>query len=117
MRRPVRGSELRGISGMRWLGRSPFSALTRSSRAKAPLDRVKALKGLRPSHLMPEIPRSSEPRTGLLMGEHQAITTAEWQIGRTAQDELAAASHHNLAAAYDRGFFDDLVTPYLLSLI
>jgi acetyl-CoA C-acetyltransferase len=47
------------------------------------------------------------------MGEHQAITTAEWQISRTAQDELAAASHHNLAAAYDRGFFDDLVTPYL----
>ncbi len=30
-----------------------------------------------------------------------------------AQDELAAASHHHLAAAYDRGFFDDLLTPYL----
>ena len=29
------------------------------------------------------------------------------------QDELAAASHQNLAAAYDRGFCDDLVTPYL----
>jgi acetyl-CoA C-acetyltransferase len=84
-----------------------------ANRAKAPLDRLKALRGLRPGDLVPEIPRNSEPRTGLSMGEHQAITTAEWQIDRTAQDELAAASHHNLAAAYDRGFFDDLVTPYL----
>ncbi len=47
------------------------------------------------------------------MGEHQAITTLEWGITREAQDELAAASHHNLAAAYDRGFFDDLLTPFL----
>jgi len=47
------------------------------------------------------------------MGEHQAITTAEWEISRESQDSLAAASHHNLSAAYDRGFFGDLVTPYL----
>jgi acetyl-CoA C-acetyltransferase len=47
------------------------------------------------------------------MGEHAAITAAQWEIGRAEQDELAVASHRNLAAAYDRGFFDDLVTPYL----
>lgn len=87
--------------------------LLAANRAKAPLERVKALKGIRPRHLVPDIPRNAEPRTGLAMGEHQAITTAEWQIGRTHQDELAAASHHKLAAAYDRGFYDDLVTPYL----
>jgi acetyl-CoA C-acetyltransferase len=87
--------------------------LLAANRAKSPLDRVKALGGLRPGHLMPELPRNSEPRTGLSMGEHQAITTAQWQISRESQDELAAASHHNLGAAYDRGFFDDLVTPYL----
>lgn len=34
-------------------------------------------------------------------------------ITREAQDELTVRSHHNLAAAYERGFFDDLVTPYL----
>ena len=62
---------------------------------------------------MPEIPRNAEPRTGLSMGEHAAITAKEWEIGREAQDELAVRSHQNLAAAYDRGFFDDLVTPYL----
>jgi acetyl-CoA C-acetyltransferase len=87
--------------------------LLASNRARTPMDRARALTGFRPGHLVPEIPRNSEPRTGLSMGEHQAITTAQWQVSRESQDALAAASHHNLAAAYDRGFFDDLVTPYL----
>ena len=39
------------------------------------------------------------------------ITAKQMGIKRVDQDELAAASHHNMAAAYDRGFFDDLVTP------
>ena len=84
-----------------------------ANRAKEPLDYVKLLGRLRPDQLVPEIPRNSEPRTGLAMGEHQAITTAEWNIPREDQDALAIASHDNLAAAYDRGFMDDLVTPYL----
>jgi acetyl-CoA C-acetyltransferase len=36
-----------------------------------------------------------------------------WGITRPAQDELALASHQKLAAAWDAGFFDDLVTGYL----
>ena len=46
------------------------------------------------------------------MGEHAALTALEWQIGREEQDELAATSHQRLAAAYDAGFLDDLVTPF-----
>jgi acetyl-CoA C-acetyltransferase len=87
--------------------------LLQVNRAKSLGARLKALSGLRPQQLVPAIPSNSEPRTGLSMGEHQAITTLEWGIAREAQDELAVASHHNLAAAYDRGFFDDLVTPFL----
>jgi acetyl-CoA C-acetyltransferase len=83
------------------------------NRAKTPAQRLKALAGLRPGQLVPEIPRNVEPRTGLSMGEHMAQTAARWGITRESQDEIAAASHQNLAAAYDRGFFDDLVTPYL----
>ncbi len=90
--------------------RQTLLALTR---AKTPQQRLRALGGLRPQHLVPEVPRNSEPRTGLSMGEHAAITAHEWAITRQAQDELSAASHRNLAAAYDRGFFDDLVTAYL----
>ncbi|NUR16840.1 MAG: acetyl-CoA C-acetyltransferase [Dermatophilaceae bacterium] len=87
--------------------------LLAANRARSAVDRAKALAGLRPGHLVPAIPENVEPRTGLSMGEHMALTAAQWGITREAQDELAAASHHNLAAAYDRGFQDDLVTPYL----
>ncbi|MFN2517763.1 MAG: acetyl-CoA C-acetyltransferase [Jatrophihabitantaceae bacterium] len=75
--------------------------------------RLKALAGLRPQQLVPAEPSNSEPRTGMSMGAHQAVTTREWGISRKAQDELAAASHRNLEAAYERGFFDDLITPFL----
>ncbi|MDQ3760806.1 MAG: acetyl-CoA C-acetyltransferase [Actinomycetota bacterium] len=75
--------------------------------------RLRALGGLRPGQIVPEIPRNAEPRTGLSMGEHAAVTAKHWEISRAEQDELTVASHHRLAAAYQRGFFDDLVTPYL----
>src|ERR1700729_832484 len=83
------------------------------NRAKTNSARLRALAKLRPGQIVPEIPRNAEPRTGMSMGEHAAVTAAEWGIGRAEQDELAATSHHNLAAAYDSGFEDGLVTPYL----
>ena len=86
--------------------------LLEANRAKTVQGRLAALAKVRPGHLVPSIPQNSEPRTGLSMGESAALTALEWGIGREEQDELAAASHHNLAAAYDRGFLDDLVTPY-----
>ncbi|PIE27965.1 MAG: acetyl-CoA C-acyltransferase [Micrococcales bacterium] len=80
------------------------------ARARTMQQRLAAVARLRPGQVVPELPTNAEARTGLSMGEHQAVTTAELGITRRAQDELAVASHHNLAAAYDRGFFDDLVT-------
>lgn len=88
-------------------------ALLKASRARTLPARLKALASIRPADLAPSPPSNTEPRTGLSMGEHQARTTAAWGISREDQDALAAASHKNLAAAWDRGFFDDLVTPYL----
>ncbi|WP_019812728.1 acetyl-CoA C-acetyltransferase [Saccharomonospora saliphila] len=87
--------------------------LVRLNAAKSTGERVKLLGKLRPGHIVPEIPRNAEPRTGLSMGEHASRTARAWEIGRAEQDELTAASHQRLAAAYDRGFFDDLLTPYL----
>jgi acetyl-CoA C-acetyltransferase len=83
------------------------------SRARSNGQRLKAVARLRPGQLAPEVPRNVEPRTGLSMGEHCAIMAAEWGIARAEQDALAAASHNHLAAAYDAGFYDDLVVPYL----
>jgi len=83
------------------------------NRAKSNTARLRLVTRLRPGQIVPAIPRNAEPRTGLSMGEHQAISTKRWGIGRAEQDEWAAGSHRKLAAAYERGFFDDLVTPYL----
>ena len=81
-------------------------------RSKSNLERLKLVGGL-PAALGMEIPANGEPRTGLSMGEHAAITAKKMGIKRVDQDRLAAASHRNMAAAYDRGFFDDLITPFL----
>jgi acetyl-CoA C-acetyltransferase len=83
------------------------------NRARSARDRLALVTRLRPGQVVPRIPRNEEPRTGLSMGEHQAISTRRWAIPREDQDEWAVASHRRLGAAYDRGFFDDLVIPYL----
>ncbi|GAA1599966.1 MULTISPECIES: acetyl-CoA C-acetyltransferase [Kribbella] len=83
------------------------------NRAKTYPDRLKVLARVRPKDVVPEIPRNAEPRTRKSMGDHAALTALEWGITREAQDELAYRSHVNLAAAYDRGFQQDLITPYL----
>ena len=83
------------------------------NRTRSTPRRLGLLARLRPGQLVPAIPQNAEPRTGLSMGQHQAISTKRWGVTREEQDEIAVDSHRRLAAAYDRGFFDELVTPYL----
>ncbi|KRD44109.1 acetyl-CoA acetyltransferase [Cellulomonas sp. Root930] len=87
-------------------------ALLDLSRARSVGQKLAAVATIRPKDLAPSAPNTGEPRTHLSMGEHQALTTAQWGITQEAQDEVALASHQRLAAAYDSGFFDDLVTPF-----
>jgi acetyl-CoA C-acetyltransferase len=87
--------------------------LLATNRAKSLPERARQLARMRPRHIVPDTPRIAEPRTGLSMGEHAAITAQQWEIGREEQDEYSVGTHHKLAAAWDRGFFDDLVTPFL----
>ncbi|HEX7059899.1 MAG TPA: acetyl-CoA C-acetyltransferase [Solirubrobacterales bacterium] len=84
-----------------------------ANREKSNIARLKQLTRIRPGHVVPSIPRNEEPRTGLSMGEHCAVMASEWEIEREEQDALSVRSHHNLAAAYERGFMEDLVSPYL----
>ena len=88
-------------------------ALLKLNRARSLPDKLQAIAGIRPADLMPVPPGVVEPRTGLSMGESQAQTTKKWEISREDQDQLAFESHQNLAKAWESGFFDDLVTPYL----
>ena len=87
--------------------------LLRINRAKTPLDKLKAaLKGFSFSDLKPHFPGVAEPRTGKSMGDHTELMAREWKISREDQDRLAMESHKKLAAAYERGFFKDLVVPF-----
>jgi acetyl-CoA C-acetyltransferase len=71
-----------------------------------------ALKLLNPKWFLPDIPKNAEPRTGLAMGDHAAITAVEWGVTREAQDKLALASHKNLAKSYEDGWQKDLISPF-----
>ena len=94
------------------LGDNLRRSLLALRRSKSNVERLR-LAGRLPAAIGVEIPTNGEPRTGLSMGEHAAVTAKKMGIKRIDQDQLAAASHRNMAAAYDRGFFDDLVTPFL----
>ena len=83
------------------------------NRAKSLPGRARTLTRLRPGQIVPEIAAERRAAHGLSMGEHAAKTALEWGITREEQDELAVASHVHMAAAYERGFYDGLVTPYL----
>jgi acetyl-CoA C-acetyltransferase len=82
-------------------------------RARSLPDRIMPWFRLRPSHFKPEFPGVNEPRTGLSMGQSTEITAKEWDIPREHQDQLALASHMKAAAAYDAGWYEDLVMPFM----
>lgn len=86
--------------------------LLAAAAARTPRDKLRAFKGFSLRELKPDFPGVAEPRTGKSMGQHCEDMAKQWAISRDSQDELAAASHHKLAAAYERGFFDDLVVNF-----
>ncbi|AXE98736.1 acetyl-CoA C-acetyltransferase [Paraburkholderia hospita] len=87
--------------------------LLEANRGKSAGQRVGALAKLRPGMFFkPLLPRNSEPRTGLSMGEHCELMAKRWGISREAQDVLAYDSHRKLTEAYARGFLNDLMTPF-----
>lgn len=83
------------------------------NRARKPMQKVRAaVGGFSWRELKPDFPGVVEPRTGKSMGEHCELMAQQWKIPRADQDELAFTSHQRAAAAWDRGFFDDLVVPF-----
>lgn len=85
--------------------------LVKINAARSTAERLKLAAGL-PLSLDFDIPSPSERRTDLVPGAAQAITGEAWGVTRADQDQIALNSHANLAAAYDDGFLDDLVTPF-----
>jgi acetyl-CoA C-acetyltransferase len=93
-------------------GKSLRRRLLAAAAAKTTADKLRTFKGFALRELRPDFPGVAEPRTGKSMGEHCEAMARQWSIARDSQDEWAVGSHHKLAAAYERGFFDDLVVSF-----
>ena len=93
-------------------GKKFASRLINIGQARTMKQRLSALKGFSPGELKPVTPTNGEMRTGLSMGQHCERMAQEWQISREDQDQLAYDSHKKAAAAYDAGFYDELVTSW-----
>lgn len=83
------------------------------NRAKTTGARIGELLKIRPKHFAPLVPANQEPRTGLAMGGHTEITAKYYNIPRAEQDQLAYESHMKMAKAYQEGWFNDMITPYM----
>jgi acetyl-CoA C-acetyltransferase len=86
--------------------------LLRSFRGRTFMERVKPFFGVRPRHFKPVLPAVVEARTGLSMGQSTELMVKQWKVTREEQDQLALESHKRAAAAWDAGFYNDLVIEY-----
>lgn len=92
-------------------GKKFSKRLVSLGKARSAGAKFKVFKGFSPKELTPKPPSVNEPRTLMSMGQHCELMAQEWEITREAQDQLALESHLKAAAAYDDGFFDELLVP------
>ncbi|WP_417352730.1 acetyl-CoA C-acetyltransferase [Flavobacterium alkalisoli] len=88
------------------------SILLSVRRSKSTMDKIKKLLQINLKDFTPIAPMNIEPGTGLSMGGHTEYTAKYYKISREDQDRFSLESHQKMASALDRGFFDDMITPY-----
>lgn len=93
------------------LGQTLSDWLRKFQKTKTIGDKLQHIASLKLADVGLFIPAVTNRTTGKSMGEHTEITAKEWRIGRAEQDQSAYESHRNAVAAWERGFFDDLVIP------
>ena len=93
------------------LGQSLSDWIRKFQQARSLGQKVSHISDLKASDIRLYIPAVSNRTTGMSMGEHTEITAKEWGLGREAQDQVALESHTRAIAAWNAGFFDDLVIP------
>jgi len=95
------------------LSESLRKSLLEVRRAKTFGEKLGKFLKIRFKDLTPVAPGIDEPRSGLSMGGHTEITAQYYGISREEQDAFALSSHQKMSKAYDEGFFNDMLTPYL----
>jgi acetyl-CoA C-acetyltransferase len=93
------------------LGQSLSDWIRKFQQARSLGQKVSHAADIKLSEVRLYIPSVSNRTTGLSMGEHTELTAREWHVGREEQDRIALESHQHAVAAWDRGFFNDLVIP------
>ena len=93
------------------LGQSLSDWIRKFQQARSLGQKVSHVSDLKAGDIRLYIPAVSNRTTGMSMGEHTEITAKEWGVGREAQDRAAFESHTRAVAAWNAGFFDDLVIP------
>jgi len=93
------------------LGQSLSDWIRKFQQARSLGQKVSHVSDLKAGDIRLYIPAVSNRTTGMSMGEHTEITAKEWDIGREEQDQIAFESHTRAVAAWNAGFFDDLVIP------
>ena len=86
--------------------------LMAANRGRSTWQRIAPFLSVRPGNFKPVFPGVGEPRTGLSMGQSCELMAKTWKVTRAEQDQLAYESHLKAAAAWQAGFFNDLVVPY-----
>ncbi|WP_407483851.1 acetyl-CoA C-acetyltransferase [Elizabethkingia meningoseptica] len=88
-------------------------ALLKAHKEKSGWGKLKQLLRPRIKDWLPLPYKGQEPETGLVMGEHTELTAQYYKISREEQDSFSLKSHQKLAKAYDEGFYEDMITPFL----
>ena len=88
-------------------------SLLQIQRSKTVLAKIKTIAGIKLKDFRPVVPTIDEPKTGLSMGGHTEYTAKYYKISREEQDAFALQSHQKMAKAYDEGFFDDMIIPFM----
>ena len=94
------------------LGQRLSDWLRRFQQARSLGQKIERLSDLHVGDIKLYVPSITNRTSGMSMGEHTEITAKEWGIGRGEQDRVALESHQRAVAAWERGFFDDLVIPF-----
>ncbi len=94
-------------------GRRFRDALFAASKAKTPVERLRAFRKVRPQDLAPVAPAIAESSTGQTMGQSAEKMAKAFGIRREDQDQLAVRSHLRAVKAWEEGKIGPRIAPVL----
>lgn len=92
--------------------KAPVARKLMAAFAGDPADALRLFNALTPDDFNLPVNSWANRISGRSMGDHTEDTAKLFEITRAQQDEIALASHEKSVAAWESGFFSDLVIPF-----